>query len=573
MARKDKKQTTALGEEFAKFAGSVTGIAMLALMLIFPLFISSQSYSNILRVKYKFFWILAVVMAGLCLLAGLLWFFTDRMENRGEGARKFAAHVRETGWKKLLSAGDKGLLVFIAIALISTLTSEYLYESFWGNEGRYSGFFLLALYTVMYFLVSRFFHFKQWYLDAFLTAATLAGLFGITDYFRMDIMGYKVGVPLETADIFTSTFGNINTFTAFLGMSLAVAAGLFAVEKDWRRQLWYFLHLAVASAALITSQSDNGYLAAAALFISLPFFLFGTRTGARRYLVILAVFAAAAAWVGWVNRTMPDAVIGLAGIGGAVTSLPGLRALAALLWLAAGGWYLYDRKKGRTGALAGAASSGRTSALGAGGKSALGDSPSPADPAAADRLGPLPRRIWKWAMILIAAAVVCMFVDANLLGNGDRYGSLANFLVFDDQWGNLRGFAWRITFKDYLEEFTPLQRVFGYGPDTFGIITTTFNRMEMHYATGQIYDSAHNAYIHYFATIGPIGLGGYLVFLAGSLAAMAKHWRERPALLALFCAVLAYSAQAMVNIDLPIVTPFMWAFVAMGIACVRRSGE
>ena len=72
MARKDKKQTTALGEEFAKFAGSVTGIAMLALMLIFPLFISSQSYSNILRVKYKFFWILAVVMTGLCLLAGLL---------------------------------------------------------------------------------------------------------------------------------------------------------------------------------------------------------------------------------------------------------------------------------------------------------------------------------------------------------------------------------------------------------------------------------------------------------------------------------------------------------------------
>ena len=86
MARKDKKQTTALGEEFAKFAGSVTGIAMLALMLIFPLFISSQSYSNILRVKYKFFWILAVVMAGLCLLAGLLWVFTARMENRGEGA-------------------------------------------------------------------------------------------------------------------------------------------------------------------------------------------------------------------------------------------------------------------------------------------------------------------------------------------------------------------------------------------------------------------------------------------------------------------------------------------------------
>ena len=392
--------------------------------------------------------------------------------------------------------------------------------------------------------MSRFFQFKQWYLDAFLLAAALAGIFGITDYFRMDIMGYKVGVPLETADIFTSTFGNINTFTAFLGMYLAAAAALFAVEKDWRRQLWYFLHLAVASVSLITSQSDNGYLAVGALFISLPFFLFGTRTGIRRYLVILAVFFTAAAWVGWINVTMADTVIGLSGIGGMVTTLPGLPVLAGALWLAAGVWYGVERKRG-----------------------------SAPERTAGDAISPLPRRIWKWAIILIAVVAAAMFIDANLLGHGDRYGSLANFLVFDDDWGTQRGFVWRITFEDYLNEFTPWQRVFGYGPDTFGIITTTFNKMEMHYATGQIYDSAHNAYIHYFATIGPIGLAGYLVFIIGTLRVMAKKWKDQPCVLVAFAAVLCYSAQAMVNIDLPIATPFMWAFAAIGMAGVRQVGE
>lgn len=536
-----------LAQVISGFVGNVTAIATLLLLFVFPLYITSENYSNILRAKYKFFWLMVVVLAAVCLLAGLAWLFIDRMEYGGAGMKKFLSRMKPSNWKEVFPVSERGLLTFIVIALLSTLTSEYLYESFWGNEGRYSGFFLLLLYVVMYFLLSRFLRFRQWYLDAFLLSSSLAGLFGITDYFRMDIMGYKVGVPQITADIFTSTFGNINTFTAFLGMALAVAAALFAVEKNGKRALWYFLHLAIASAALVTSQSDNGYLAVAALFISLPFFLFKTRTGLRRYLVILAVFFSAAAWVGWVNVAMEETVIGLSGIGGVVTTLPGLPVLAAALWLAAVALFVLDRKREKAG------------------KNGDGDGLSD------DPLSPLPRRIWMWAMIAAVVAVAVMFVDANFLGHGERYGALGQFLVFDDDWGTQRGFVWRIAFEDYRNKFTPLQRVLGYGPDTFGIITTKFNKMEMHYATGQIYDSAHNAYIHYFATIGPIGLAGYLVFLIGSLKRFASAVKEKPVTLAVFAAVLCYSAQALVNIDLPIVTPFLWGFLAVGVARIRAN--
>ena len=426
-----------LAQVISGFVGNVTAIATLLLLFVFPLYITSENYSNILRAKYKFFWLMVVVLAAVCLLAGLAWLFIDRMEYGGAGMKKFFSRMKPSNWKAVFPVSERGLLTFIVIALLSTLTSEYLYESFWGNEGRYSGFFLLLLYVVMYFLLSRFLRFRQWYLDAFLLSSSLAGLFGITDYFRMDIMGYKVGVPQITADIFTSTFGNINTFTAFLGMALAVAAALFAVEKNGKRALWYFLHLAIASAALITSQSDNGYLAVAALFISLPFFLFKTRMGLRRYLVILAVFFSAAAWVGWVNVAMEETVIGLSGIGGVVTTLPGLPVLAAALWLAAVALFVLDRKREKAG------------------KNGDGDGLSD------DPLSPLPRRIWMWAMIAAVLAVAVMFVDANFLGHGERYGALGQFLVFDDDWGTQRGFVWRIAFEVYRNKFTPLQRVLG----------------------------------------------------------------------------------------------------------------
>ena len=88
------------------------------------------------------------------------------------------------------------------------------------------------------------------------------GIFGITDYFRMDLLGFKsmeVGNP--AADIFTSTIGNVNTYTGFLALPVGVAAALFAVETVWWRKMLYFAATFVLYLALFTGQSDNAYLA------------------------------------------------------------------------------------------------------------------------------------------------------------------------------------------------------------------------------------------------------------------------------------------------------------------------
>ena len=60
--------------------------------------------------------------------------------------------------------------------------------------------FLMTLYVVMYFIVSRFWKFRGWMVHAFLLAGLIVCLIGITDYFQMDIFGFRVRIkPSESA--------------------------------------------------------------------------------------------------------------------------------------------------------------------------------------------------------------------------------------------------------------------------------------------------------------------------------------------------------------------------------------
>ena len=58
--------------------------------------------------------------------------------------------------------------IFLIVCIISTLQSQYLYESFWGNEGRYTGLFLLAIYVITFLFISRFLKLKKRYLNLWL---------------------------------------------------------------------------------------------------------------------------------------------------------------------------------------------------------------------------------------------------------------------------------------------------------------------------------------------------------------------------------------------------------------------
>ena len=557
-------RTDSFAETCSSIISGVLSVFLVVAVVALPL-IYDNSYFNILETKYKCFYMSVLVMLAVLLVLSMVMLVVDRKEFQGEHAKQLFSSLKPANWKQTFRFADVAVLIFWLASAVSTLQSEYLYESFWGNEGRYSGLFLMTLYVVMYFAVSRFWHHNKFVMQAFLAAGLIVCCIGITDYFQLDILHFRSHVKPEQSTIFTSTIGNINTYTAYVALVMGASAAMFATAKGWLKTSWYYLCMVVSFFAIIMGCSDNAYLALGALFALLPLLVFRNRQGVVRYLVVVATFATVIQCIDFINQAYADTVIGLDSLFQILVNLPGLLAIVVLLWCLTAVIAIYFHKQ----------ENADIAALLAGKKQE-----------AEGKTKITLIQIWLGVIMLGVVLVVAMLVDANALGHGARYGSLGTYLVFDDNWGTMRGYIWRKSLELYAA-FPFMHKLFGFGPDTFGIMTTQSFMRDMLGKTGQVFDTAHNEYLQFLLTIGPIGLLAYLAFLFGNVWKMAKSWisqnRENSTItgaegmsaesictIGCLFAVICYCVQAVVNLNLPIVTPIMWVLMSMGVASCRK---
>lgn len=526
-------------EKVKKTFSRIIAIYLVVILGAFPLYFHNY-YFDILVSKYKFYWVSTAAMLAVCLLTAIVCAAMDISKFDGVHVKAFFAAFKPSELKKQPLA-YKAVAIFWVFALVSTLLSDYVYESFWGNEGRFSGLFLITLYVLGTIVIGKYGMIKKWYLDVFLVSSVFVCLFGITDYFQMDFLGWKRGVSSDDGNIFFSFIGNINTYTAFVALTMAVSCGCFVSEqKTWRR-IWYYLVLALSFLAMITGQSDNAYLSLAMLFAVMPLFLFTSWHGIADYGILAATFMTVIKIVDTVNKIYEDQVIGLGGLFEFMVQYKYLEILVALFWLLAIVLFVIKRKMEKNTAGTGA----KTNST---------------------------RFIWRgWCIFLIIAfvALLAVLIDANLLGHSERYSALSQYLVFNDNWGTNRGYCWRIAWQSYRAQ-SLVHQIFGFGADTFGILTWDY-RQEALDTYGVFYESAHNEYLQYLVTMGPFALISYLVFLVSGCVKMCRILIKKSWILAPLMAVLCYGAQALVNINLPIATPVMWAMAAIGLAMTREN--
>ena len=325
MSKRIKKRMEG-ARTFEDNAALIMGIFTLAVLCLCPV-VYHRYYFDILETKYQFYCALAIGAAVIMFLYGIV-------------SGRLKAFFSDLRWKERirgLSVTDWAMLAFWLCNVISwLLCSEWRWEAFWGTSGRYNGVFLMTIYLVIYFLMTRFFRMRRWYLDAFLAAGIFVCLFGITDYFQMDLLGFKEGMVPEQREIYTSTLGNINTYTIYVGAVLTVSALLFMQETNWKRMLWYCGNMVLASFALIMGTSDNAYLSLAALFGLSPLYLFQTKTGVRRYLISAAAFFSVIQCIDWINAAFADTVIGIDSAFNLIANLSFLPLIVLVLWLFAG---------------------------------------------------------------------------------------------------------------------------------------------------------------------------------------------------------------------------------------------
>lgn len=477
-----------------------------------------NKYEDLFMVKYIYYYTTALIFIVSILVISIF----NRIKNKNKILIPF-------------SKTQYILIVFFIVCTISTVYSDYTFEAFWGNEGRYNGLFLMSLYCLSTFFISKYLFMKKWYLNVFLFSGFLINLIGIGDYFKLNILHFK-DLSDRGADIFTSTIGNINFYTAYVALTLGCATGLFIIEKNLKNRIAYYICFVIAFSAIVMGSSDNAYLSIITIFAALPFFTLKSYKTLIRNLILVASSITIFKIIAIVNTVFKNKVVAVDGLLSLAGDQRWLWWMVFFLWATVLLLTIHNNAKKNI------------------------------------YMKIIPyyyRYIWFLLLLLTMLFIVFILWDVNINHSFERYGSLKNYLFFDDNWGTSRGFAWRIAWGNF-QSFPMRFKIFGYGLDTFGILTIFNNKREMLIGQGSFYDSIHNEYLQYLVTIGVAGLASYIVFLIVAVRSMVKNLSKEPYLLGIILAVLAYAIQAVVNINQVPVASLMWCLIATGMAACRN---
>lgn len=531
----------------------IVGLWLLAMFTIFPL-IYNDFYFDILQTKYYTVLTLSIIMISaliiICGFAGGFKNFFDNLNKKG-----FVVWFKEE-----FSIWDICIMVFWLMSALSTaFAGRFIMESITGDKGRYSGLLLISIYVILYFTVSRMFSFGKVYFTVFLAVSIPVCLFGYTDYFNMDILGFKEKISPEQWPIFTSTIGNINTYTAVLAFYIAIAGTLFITTpfksdngrgESIGKIVFYYVIMLMNFIALAMGTSDNGYLTLAAFFGLVPFVAFRTMEGVRRFILTILTYLLGIKIIQLINISYAGKVLGISGLYDFISDFKYLNLIIAVLALTVIIMYVLEYRK----------------------KEKRRDN---------EALLRSLRYIWLAILVIVFAAIVFMGmkINSDVTAAKEKYGALADYFVFNDSWGTFRGYIWRAAVEEYMK-FPLLHKIFGSGPDTFGLYIGLLRNEEMTSVTGQFFDATHNEYIQFLFTLGPIATIAYILALilpsVEALRTRLFYLRDNtmlPYLYACAIAVICYATQAVVNLNLPVVTPFLWIFLSIMVAILRDKGE
>ena len=537
---------------FKEIASNITSFFIFVLFVVFPLF-THNAYYDILSARYVFYKIIVIAHCVMLLALGLIYCFVDAdnmLHDEPAIVRFFKAFLPQN-IKNHVIITDVFFLIFVVVSTISTIGSAFQKAAFFGQDGRYQGLECMIIYFLSYIAITRTYVFKRWHFDVMLYTCVFACVWAYTDFLSLDVFGFLRGVQGIQRIMFTSSIGNLNTFTNYSGMGLAVACALFCVEKDIKKVIIYGVSIFWCIVGCICGRADNAVLSIMTIYIFLPFIIFNNRRGLSRYVIMVALIFVSFMFI-YISAPFSKDAYFQEMRGSFMMSLikiAPIRLMAIPMTLLAVGLTYYLSTKTPVYDTVN-----------------VGTNLTPLD-------SPISPWFKKGFAILLGVGftlVLIIIIDLNITHNEARYALWSkipsyNQFIFNDDWGTHRGHNWRIAMEN-LRDFSLFKKLFGYGPATYLAITERSHYQEMIDKYGEVYDSAHNEYLNFLLCQGILGLISYLGIFISALKMSYKYIKKNPLVLAAFLAVLSYMVQAIVNIAIPITTPIFFTFMYMLVA-------
>ncbi|MDR1705632.1 MAG: O-antigen ligase family protein [Clostridiales bacterium] len=531
------KVTTKGLKQDIRVISNLTSLFFIAIMAVFPLYITDSWYVLIIRNKTNFFYAVTAVFAALA----IPFFISSRFQLKDyfvkdEPRRGVALH-------------EWALLAFIGLTLLSSIFSAYqdtVWTGFYlpGAGGRYEGFWAFLCYIATFFFISRFYRPKSFHLFIAAGAAVIVSLycvfqfagwdflslfpFTVNDPRFIDAAGNQIYGPLSA--YYRTTLGNTNVVAAYCSIAITLFTALFSNEDS----KWGYLYLAASClsfAMLIISNGDAGKVSVlAAMVLLIPYWL-SNRKRLGRILITLSGWSAVyALYHGYLTVYKSRADIEALPVGDRAflvayspQNLIPFVVLAAVL-LAAGLLLIFIVKKWpeKRAQIAGTA--------------------------------------------FLGAAVLGGLLFVEIMGR--RFADRPGNIVFeareilhgnlDDSYGSGRGWVWKRGLS-----VIPDNPMLGTGPDTFYYALGEELQQEAVAQYNVTFDKAHNTFIQIAVCLGVPALLAFLTFLAGLFVPAVKRIFKRPLLAAFAAAAFAYLVQSFFEVDMPIDKPFLWA--ALGV--------
>ena len=171
--------------------------------------------------------------------------------------------------------------------------------------------------------------------------------------------------------------------------------------------------------------------------------------------------------------------------------------------------------------------------------------------------------------LLVLALLVWVIVDVNTEARLPVPESLVKYFLFDEKWGSGRGYIWKKAFELF-DGFGPFRKLFGSGPETYGILMERNYFSEMVRTKGVLFDSPHSEPLQYLFTTGILGFTAfYGTMVSGITAGVRKG--GLPAAFAFGCVPFLFAS--IINISAPISTPLLLLMLALAVSVKEHEEE
>lgn len=513
------------------------GVYLAFFFLLFPLYYE-RNYLHIGIVKWKIFRNFTIyirmfgkpIPSALGVMVVLFLLHMKALGKTGERA-KF--------WKSV-SKTDICVLTYIVVCFVATLLTPFKKNVFMGHSGWFCGLLFQITIVLLYFFISRYWRWDDIMFMAYLGASAVVYLLAVFHRFSIDPFKFYDGISETEKRTFLSTIGQNTWYSSYLVIAFPIGLFAFWYVKKKAYRIATFLYLVLGAMTIVTQDSDSAFFALFAIICVLFAASFRSNEYMIRFFESLVVILTTWRIVGFMQLIFADSVLTT----GKIMLFCSQNNIVWIPWAVSVAMYVLLRKL--------------------------------------EKDHKLDVTKYKWiakafigvAVLGIAAVVIYIVLNTTgALPEGMR--SSNNYLLFDDYWGNHRGFNWKMAVNTYIAESKdyPWMALIGGGPDTYMESNTLYfeEQIKEFFKTYTI-QSAHNEFLTELVWGGALGLAAYVGIFVTAMVRYYKKSVKNPELIAVVMAIAGYMAHNFFCYQQVVCTPTIFIIIGMG-ECIARMGE